>query len=310
MPLALVVRASVPPVDEEHPEYWKFTVAPAATFAAAGVDVHAGIASGVTAFTFTPPEFFTARTAVKNWFVSTTVRFGVRVPVSAPACCTTTGAEAVLLDTDAPLFRSVPLALVDSVRVWTVPLEQPVNWKLTVAPPAMSWAAGVPVQAAMAFGCTPVAVAPPEFLTESVAVKTCPVLTVEALGVSVAARLGGVWTVTVAVALPVETTRVTSLPSVPEAEADRASVGVVVVEHWEYVKVTGGTLGSEVGGTSAGAGVTAQYAMVAGFTAVAFTWPLLVTTKVRENFWPVVTMGWLGVRVAESVAGTSTSTAP
>jgi len=58
--------------------------------------------------------------------------------------------------------------------------------KFTVDAPATGAAAGVPVQDEMAAAVTAFAAAVPLFFTANVAVKVCPVLTVVALGVSVA----------------------------------------------------------------------------------------------------------------------------
>jgi hypothetical protein len=104
--------------------------------------------------------------------VLTVAALGVRVAASAAAVWTVTVAVAAFVATGRPLFASVPLAEAFRVRVPTVPVEQPVYWKFTVAPPATGSAPGVPVQLATAMGVTALAVTAPLFRTASVAVKT------------------------------------------------------------------------------------------------------------------------------------------
>ncbi|HXJ79002.1 MAG TPA: hypothetical protein VMS64_10005 [Candidatus Methylomirabilis sp.] len=81
----------------------------------------------------------------------------------------------------------------------------------------------------MATGVTALAVAVPLFFTASVAVKVCPVLTVVALGVSVAVSVPAACTVTVAVTVPV-VTAAALFASVPLAEVLSVRVPAVVVE--------------------------------------------------------------------------------
>ncbi|HXJ79008.1 MAG TPA: hypothetical protein VMS64_10035 [Candidatus Methylomirabilis sp.] len=126
VPLAEVLSASVPVAVVEHPVKTKFTVVPPATTAAAGVPVHADMATAVTALAFAVPLFFTASVAVNVWLVSTVDWLGVRVAVSVPAAWTVTVAVTVPVVTVAALFASVPLAEVLSVSVPAVVLEQPV----------------------------------------------------------------------------------------------------------------------------------------------------------------------------------------
>ncbi|HVP67806.1 MAG TPA: hypothetical protein VMT17_11145 [Anaeromyxobacteraceae bacterium] len=75
-----------------------------------------------------------------------------------------------------------------------------------MAPPLTAAGAGVVVQAAIAIGVTAFAVAVPPFVTASVVVNTWCVLTCVALGVRVAPSDGGVWTVTLALTVPVDST--------------------------------------------------------------------------------------------------------
>ncbi|HXJ79004.1 MAG TPA: hypothetical protein VMS64_10015 [Candidatus Methylomirabilis sp.] len=82
----------------------------------------------------------------------------------------------------------------------------------------------------MATGVTAFAAAVPLFFTASVAVNTCPVLTVGALGVSVAVIAAAVWTV-IAAAVTVPVVTVAALfASVPLAEVLSVSVPAVVLE--------------------------------------------------------------------------------
>ncbi|HXJ79006.1 MAG TPA: hypothetical protein VMS64_10025 [Candidatus Methylomirabilis sp.] len=84
------------------------------------------MATGVTAFAAAVPLFFTASVAVKTCPVLTVVALGVSVAVIAAAAWTVTVAVTVPVVSVAPLFASVPLAEVLSVRVPAVVLEQPV----------------------------------------------------------------------------------------------------------------------------------------------------------------------------------------
>ncbi|HXJ79009.1 MAG TPA: hypothetical protein VMS64_10040 [Candidatus Methylomirabilis sp.] len=93
--------------------------------------------------------------------------------------------------------------------------------KFTVVPPATAAAAGVPVQEEMATGVTPLAAAPPLFFTARVAVNTWPVLTVVALGVSVAVMAAAAWAVTPV--LPLALIGEPVFASVPVAIACRVS---------------------------------------------------------------------------------------
>ncbi|HVP67807.1 MAG TPA: hypothetical protein VMT17_11150 [Anaeromyxobacteraceae bacterium] len=230
VPLADVLTPSVPAVDVEHPVYWKLTVAPPATAAEAGVPVHGVITAGVTALAVAVPLFFTAKVTVKVWPVETVPDAGVNVAVRAMAVWTVTVALAVPVDRVAPLFASVPVADALSESVPAEAEEQPVYWKLTVAPPATAAAAGVPVQLAIAAGVTAFAAATPVFFTARVAVNTWPVLTVVALVVNTADRAPCACTVTWVVAVGAETVAPV-FASFPDADALRVSVWAVALEH-------------------------------------------------------------------------------
>jgi len=82
----------------------------------------------------------------------------------------------------------------------------------------------------MATGVTAFAAAVPLFFTASVAVNTCPVLTVVALGVSVAVIAAAACTVTDALTVPVESVA-PLFASVPLAEVLSESVPAVLVAH-------------------------------------------------------------------------------
>ncbi|HVP67809.1 MAG TPA: hypothetical protein VMT17_11160 [Anaeromyxobacteraceae bacterium] len=302
VPLADVLRVSVPAVAVEQPVYWKFTVAPPATAAAAGVPVQEAMAIGVTAFTAEVPPFFTARVAVNACPVSTVVWLGVSVAVSVAPDWTVTDDVTVPVETAAPLFASVPLADELRVSVPVAALEQPAYWKFTVAPPATAAAAGVPVQEAIAIGVTAFAAAVPPFFTASVAVKTWPVFTVVALGVSVAVRLAACWTVTLAVAAA-EVTVAPVFASVPLAVALSASVPADALEQPVYWKFT-----VAPPATAAAAGVPVQADIAAGATAFAVAVPLFLIASVAVNVWPVLAVVVLGERTPDSAAGVCTVT--
>jgi len=78
-------------------------------------------------------------------------------------------------------------------------------------------------------GVTALTAAVPPFFTANVAVNTCPVLTVVALGVSVAVIAAAACTVTDALTVPVESVAAL-FASVPAAEALSVSVPAVLVE--------------------------------------------------------------------------------
>ncbi len=175
LPLAVALRVSVPAAAEEHPVYEKVAVAPPAIAWAAGVaPVQVAMAVGVTAFACAVPLFVTFRAAVNTCPVLAVVTLGVKTPVMAAAVCTVTaGAVTVPVVTVAPLFASVPLAVVVRVNVPAVVVEHPVYEKVAVAPPAIAWAAGVaPVQFGMAVGVTAFACTVPLFVTFRLAVNT------------------------------------------------------------------------------------------------------------------------------------------
>jgi uncharacterized membrane protein len=230
VPEAEAVRGNVQPVPLEQPVYWKFTVAPPAIGAATGVPLQPAITPGVTAFAWAVPLFLTASVAVNACPVLTVAWLGVSVAERAAAACTVTDDVTFPVAAAAPLFASVPEAEAVRGSVPPVPLEQPVYWKFTVAPPPTAAAAGVPVQPVTAAGVTAFAWVVPLFLTASVAVNTWPVLTVAALGVKVPASAAAVWTATVAVAVFVATVR-PLLASVPLAEALRLRVPTAADEH-------------------------------------------------------------------------------
>ena len=99
-----------------------------------------------------------------------------------------------------------------------------------MAPPATAAAAGVEVQEEMATGVTPFAPAVPLFFTARVAVNDWPVLTVRALGVSVAESEAAAWTVMVPeLTVPVATVA-PLVASVPLADVVRVSVVAVAEE--------------------------------------------------------------------------------
>jgi len=278
------------------------TVAPPATAAAAGVVLQEGIATGVTAFAFAVPLFFTARVAVKTWPVFTVLALGVSVADSEAGACTVTVAVTVPVESVAPLFASVPLADALRVRVPDDDDEQPVYWKLTVEFPGTAAAAGVPVQDGMAIGVTAFAATAPPFFTASVAVKVWPVSTVVRLGVSVAVRAPAVCTLTVAVAAA-ELTVAPVFASLPLAVALSVSVPDDDDEQPVYWKLT-----VEFPGTAAAAGVPVQDDIADGVTAFAVAVPLFFIARVAVNAWPVLTVVVLGDSTPESAAGVCTVT--
>ncbi|HXJ79010.1 MAG TPA: hypothetical protein VMS64_10045 [Candidatus Methylomirabilis sp.] len=154
--------------------------------------------------------------------LSTAVRVG--------GLCTVTVPVADPLVTVAPLLASVPFAVAARVNVPSVEDEHAVYWKVAVDPPEMACAAGV-VQPLTAAGATPLAVAPPVFFTESVAVNAWPASAVDTLGtIDTALRAAAACTVMAAeVTVPVVTVA-PLFASVPLAEVLRVRVPAVLAE--------------------------------------------------------------------------------
>ncbi len=195
----------------------------------------------------------------------TELALGVSVPVSETAVCIVIVADTDPVDTEAPLFASVPLAVVPRLRVPEVVAEQFVKEKVALPPPAIAWAAGVaPAQAAMAVGVTAFACAPPLFVTFRLTVKTCPVLAVVTLGVKTPAMAAAACTVTAgAVTVPVVTGK-PLFASVPLAVVVRVSVPAVAAEQPVNEKVA-----VPPPAMACAAGVPVQAAIAVGVTAFA-----------------------------------------
>ncbi|HVP67810.1 MAG TPA: hypothetical protein VMT17_11165 [Anaeromyxobacteraceae bacterium] len=191
------------------------------------------VATAVT-LAVAPPVFVAVRVMFNTWPTLTETGF----PWMVSAACTAAGDWMVTLAfavgevTVADELASFPLALALSESVPVVPDEQLPYTKGTVAPPATVAAAGVVPQDEIAVGVTEFTAAVPVFVTESVTVKVWFWSAVGRLGVSVAVNAPGVWTVTEAVAVPVETDDEV-FASVPVADPLRESVPALAAEQFE-----------------------------------------------------------------------------